>query len=90
MSRIFEALQHAEKERLQRQDAAREQKRFLNRVVDQTRTVDMVDPHQCVEYAGRISREGFVDLLFRLIGLYPWQCNRCHRCFHRFQRKPSL
>jgi hypothetical protein len=31
-----------------------------------------------------------VDLLFRLIGLYPWQCNRCHRCFHRFQRKPSL
>jgi hypothetical protein len=31
-----------------------------------------------------------VDLLFRLIGLYPWQCSRCHRCFHRFQRKPSL
>ena len=86
MSRIFEALQHAEKERLQRQDAAREQKRFLNGVVDQTRTVDMVDPHQCVEYAGRISREGFVDLLFRLVGMYPWQCSRCRRGFHSFQR----
>jgi hypothetical protein len=90
MSRIFEALQHAEKERLQRTKSAEEQRRFLKGSVDQARTVDMIVPHQCMEYAGRISREGFVDLLFRLIGLYPWQCSRCHRCFHRFQRKPSL
>lgn len=86
MSRIFEALQHAETERLQRRKAAEGQNRFLKGNVDRTRTVDMVDPHHCMEYAVRIGREGFVDFLFRLVGMYPWQCSSCRRGFHRFQR----
>ena len=85
MSRIFEALQHAEKERLRRK-SAEEQKKFLKGNVDGSRTVGMDDPHHCMEYAARVGREGPVDFIFRLVGMYPWQCGRCRRCFHRFQR----
>ena len=71
MSRFFEALQYAEKERLQRD----------------TRTVVIVDPlHCCMEYAVRVRRKGLVDFLFRLVGMYPWQCSLCRRGSHRFRR----
>ena len=85
MSRIFEALQHAEKERLRRRKAA-EEKNLPRGNVDRTLTVAMTDPHRCVEFAVRVGREGPVDFLYRVVGMYPWQCSRCRRCFHRFQR----
>ena len=88
MSRFFEALQQAEKERLQRDKPAEEQKWFLQGNVDHTRTVDMVDSHHCKEYAVRIRREGLIDFLFRLGGIYPWQCSRCKRVSYRFLRSP--
>ena len=65
MSRIFEALQHAEKERLRRRKAVEEQKNIPKRNVDRTLTVDMTDPHQCVEFAVRVGRKGPVDFLYR-------------------------
>ena len=43
-------------------------------------------PHFCVPYAVRVGRQGFVDSLFRIFGLYPWQCTLCLRCFHRHKR----
>ena len=86
MSRIFEALQHAEKERLRRRKAADERKNFPSGNVDRTRTVGTADPHHCVEFAARVGREGLVDFLYHLVGMYPWQCSRCRRCFHRFER----
>ena len=90
MSRIFEALQHAERERLQRKQVLEEQQKFLKGHVDRARTVDTVDPHHCKEYAVRVRRKGLLNFLFRLVGMYPWQCSRCHRSFHRFRRKPLL
>jgi hypothetical protein len=49
-------------------------------------TVSADEMHECLRHAHRIKREGLVDFLFRLIGLYPWQCNRCRRSFRRHQR----
>ena len=66
MSRIFEALQHAEKERLRRRKAVEEQKNLPRGNVDRTLTVDMADPHHCVEFAVRVGREGPVDFLYRV------------------------
>jgi len=86
MSRIFEALQHAEKERLRRRKAVEEQKNIPKGNVDRILTVGMTDPHHCVEFAVLVGREGPVDFLYRMAGMYPWQCSRCRRCFHRFQR----
>ena len=86
MSRFFEALQHAEKERLQRKTAAEQQNWFLERNVDRTASVDMVKRHQCMEYAVRVDREGLVDAVYHLLGMYPWQCILCNRFFHRFRR----
>ena len=87
MSRIFEALQHAEEERLQRNKSAEEQRSFQGRISDRTR-IGTADPHRCLEYAARVGREGLTDFVYRLVGMYPWQCTRCFRCFHRFHRKP--
>ena len=81
MSQFFEALQHVAKERLQRFNTAEEKGS-----VDHTRTVDVVDPHSCMEYVVRVRREGLVDFRFRLVGMYPWQCSRCGRVSHRFLR----
>ena len=53
MSRIFEALQHAEKERLRRRKAA-EEKNLPRGNVDRTLTVAMTDPHHCARTAARI------------------------------------
>ena len=86
MSRIFEALQHAEKERLRRSKTTEAQKNLPRGNVDRTLTVDTSDPHHCVEFAARVGREGLVDFLYHLVGMYPWQCSRCRRCFHRFER----
>jgi hypothetical protein len=46
----------------------------------------MADPHRCLEFAARVAREGVIDFLYCLVRMYPWQCTRCHRCFHRLQR----
>jgi len=86
MSRIFEALQHADKERIRRRKALEEQKHLPTGTLDRTVTVCKTDPHHCVEFAARVGREGLVDFVYRLVGMYPWQCGRCRRCFHRFQR----
>ena len=85
MSRIFEALQHAEKERRQRK-SVEDQIRIPRGNVDRTLAIDTADPHQCMDYAARVSREGLLDFLSGLVGMYPWQCSHCHRCFRRFQR----
>ena len=88
MSRIYEALQQAE--RLQRNKAAEEPKKFLKGNVDDTPTVDILNPHDCKESAVRVRREGLGNFLCRLVGMYPWQCSPCRRCFYRFRRTPFL
>lgn len=50
-------------------------------------TVLADEMHECLRHSHRIKRDGLVDFLCRLIGLYPWQCNRCRRSFHRQQRR---
>ena len=86
MSRIFEALQHDEKKRIRRRRISRSRRNLPRGNVDRIRPVDTADPHHCVEFAARVRREGLVDFLYGLVGMYPWQCGRCRRGFHRFER----
>jgi len=94
MSRIFEALQYAEKERLQRNKPAEQlreqpQKKFQAGSSEPSGAADIANPaHSCFLYAERLCREGLIDFLCRLVGLYPWRCSRCFRCFHRYKRTP--
>ena len=85
MSRIFEALQHAEKERSQREKSVTDHTR-----ADKEENSDAIaianSAHDCVQYAVRVNRVGATDFLFRLVGRYPWKCARCLRVFHRFKR----
>jgi hypothetical protein len=86
MSRIFEALQHAEQERIQRRKSADEQRKLQEGHAAKTRASGTADRHRCLEFASRVAREGVIDFVYHLVGMYPWQCTRCRRCFHRFQR----
>ena len=94
MSRIFEALQHAEKERLQREKSADKiraepQRKFGLEGAKWAHRVNTADlPHSCLQFVSRVRREGLKDFLYRLIGLYPWRCNRCLHRLYRFQRSP--
>lgn len=88
MSRIFEALQHAEKDRSER-DASKllfEQRAFQTGHTEPSPAGPTNSAHSCFTYAVRVSREGIIDFMYRWIGLYPWQCTRCRRCFHRSTR----
>jgi hypothetical protein len=37
----------------------------------------------------RMARQGVLDSLFKLLGLYPFQCRRCGQRFHLSQRDVS-
>ena len=54
--------------------------------VDSFNKDSQILPHVCVPYAVRVGRQGFIDSLCRIFGLYPWQCTLCLRCFHRHKR----
>ena len=95
MSKIFEALQYAETERLQLEKMGRQ---LPNQPAAHTHAVgpELVPQLmaagadwpscQCDQHGYRIRRQGIWDSLLRLVGLYPWQCSQCHRDFHRFRR----
>ena len=38
------------------------------------------------EECHRATRHGWQDFLFRLVGMFPWRCNRCGARFYRRQR----
>jgi hypothetical protein len=95
MSKIFEALQFAQTERLQQGKLARQ--------VPTTAKVDtqVLEPGpvseakteradrtacNCEQWSHRIRRQGIWHFLLGLLGLYPWKCSHCHRHFHRLQR----
>ena len=86
MSRIFEALQYAEKERQQRDktEQLRDETQSQPIPAAVNANTDQSSCKRCV--AGRILRDGIIDFLCRLMGLYPWQCLRCQRRFRRFRR----
>ncbi len=57
MSQIFEAPQHAEEERLQRNKSAEEQRSFQGRISDRTRT-DRRSARTCSRTSTRYARSG--------------------------------
>jgi hypothetical protein len=94
MSKIFEALQYAQIERLQRAATVQEpsgQETHAPRWLKPDSTVDAIQDDagsrcRCDQHSVRIRRQGLIDFLCRLFGLYPWQCFKCGRRFHRFRR----
>jgi hypothetical protein len=93
MSKIFEALQYAQIERIQRDEMAR---RAPSEPKEQTR---MLKPEKvskpvqqkavscnCRQQSTRVARQGVVDFLCWLAGAYPWQCFQCGSRFHRLRR----
>ena len=99
MSKIFEALQYAQAERLQANEVARHPKEheWLSRPTktvepQKTKPVEPVKPKtvtscRCAQHSARVRRQGIRDFLFRFIGSYPWQCWKCGRLFHRWARQ---
>jgi len=95
MSKIFEALQYAQMERVQLDKTARQlpaqsketmqmlSSGLVSQVIMEGAEGASCD---CNQYSHRICRQGMWDFLLRLFGLYPWQCSQCGRCFHRFHR----
>jgi hypothetical protein len=98
MSKIFEALQYAQIERLQRDEMARRtpEPQKENRVLKAeraarpekaTKTIQQrADSCSCRQHSARVARQGVIDFLCRLAGAYPWQCLLCSRRFHRLRR----
>jgi len=95
MSKIFEALQYAEAERLQLEKMGRQlpdQPALRTHVMGPELVPQLMAASadrtscQCDQYGYRIRRQGIRDSLSRLFGLYPWQCSQCDRRFHRFRR----
>jgi hypothetical protein len=90
MSRIFEALQYAEKERVERNlsKLQNQQQRFQTRHLASSPPAGITNStHTCLEYAVRVDREGLQDSIYRIAGFYPWQCTRCLHCFRLYKRK---
>ncbi len=91
MSRIFQALQHAEKERLalatQANSVAEHATSCQSNSSERTDSGEQKRcAHLCFEYAHRLRREGLIDFLGSCVGLYPWQCSQCNRRFRWFLR----
>lgn len=92
MGKIFEALQHAQSERQQREKLAQQQLDPLKQNV-QPEKPDLLPPDimkqtpcDCLQHGYRIPRRGTRDLLYSFAGLYPWRCAECSRLFHQRQR----
>ena len=95
MSKIFEALQYAETERIQLEKMAR---RLPAQSAADMQALIPESIHEfiptradrtscnCEQSSYRIRRQRFRDSLLRVVGLYPWQCSKCHRRFHRLRR----
>ena len=92
MSKIFEALQHAQTERVRRDKSAQqlpsqhqENMQTLTPTLTPQFTTDTAarTACNCDQQALRIRRQGIWDSLLGVFGLYPWQCSQCHRRFHR-------
>ena len=37
----------------------------------------------------RATRHGWQDFLFRVLGMYPWRCDRCGARFHSHKRSAA-
>jgi hypothetical protein len=92
VGKIFEALQHAQSERQQREKLAQQQLDPLKQNV-QPEKPDLLPPDimkqtpcDCLQHGYRIPRRGTRDLLYSFAGLYPWRCAECSRLFHQRQR----
>ena len=92
MGKIFEALQHAQSERQQREKLDQQQLDPLKQNV-QPEKPDLLPPDimkqtpcDCLQHGYRIPRRGTRDLLYSFAGLYPWRCAECSRLFHQRQR----
>ena len=95
MSKIFEALQYAETERIQLEKMAR---RLPAQAATDTQTpgLELVPKHistradqtpcNCDQHSYRIRRKRISDAVLRVVGLYPWECTKCRRRFHRLRR----
>jgi hypothetical protein len=92
MSKIFEALQYAQTERIQREEIARrppKETREEVRLPRQGKVSKPVEAKACsckCQQSTRVARRGTMDFFFRVIGAYPWQCFQCGRRFHRLRR----
>jgi hypothetical protein len=92
VGKIFEALQHAQSERQQREKLDQQQLDPLKQNV-QPEKPDLLPPDimkqtscDCLQHGYRIPRRGTRDLLYSFAGLYPWRCAECSRLFHQRQR----
>jgi hypothetical protein len=95
MSKIFEALQYAETERIQLEKMARQ---YPAQAAANTQAPAPVlvpgyittpaerTPCNCDEHSYRIRRKRISDAFLRFVGLYPWECTKCRRRFHRSRR----
>ena len=95
MSKIFEALQYAQTERVRREKSAQqlpskhqENMQTLTPTLNPQFTTDTAarTACNCDQHALRIRRQGIWDSLLGVFGFYPWQCSQCHRRFHRSAR----
>jgi hypothetical protein len=95
MSKIFEALQFAQTERMLLDKLARQ---VSTEPKDDTQVMKPVPVAEvrtervertacdCEQRSHRIRRQGIWDFLLGLLGLYPWKCSQCDRRFHRSRR----
>jgi hypothetical protein len=95
VGKIFEALQHAQSERQQREKLDQQQLDPLKQNVrpEKPEKPDLLPPDimkqtpcDCLQHGYRIPRRGTRDLLYSFAGLYPWRCAECSRLFHQRQR----
>ena len=95
MSKIFEALQYAQMERMRLEKVAQQLPGQPEETMETLRPglvsqflADGADRASCKcdQFSDRIRRQGISDFLLRLFGLYPWQCSQCGRRLHRFRR----
>jgi hypothetical protein len=95
MSKIFEALQVAQRERRQVDKLARQlstEPKDNAPVLEptpvpevRTKTAERA-ACDCEQQSHRLRRRGLWDSLLGLFGFYPWKCSQCHRHFHRSRR----
>jgi hypothetical protein len=92
VGKIFEALQHAQSEREEREKLAQQNLNPFKQTITSVKT-DLLSPAMikqtscnCLQHGYRIPRRGTWDLLYSFAGLYPWRCAECSRRFHQRQR----